>query len=173
MQSPIVRLASSADAPAVAGLWWRARLAAVPAIPSPVHDEADVRRWVAEVLIPAGGTWVAVEKEEVVAMISLREGWIDQLYVDPARQGCSMGTRLVDFAKARAPEGLDLWTFQTNRGARRFYERHGFTAVEWTDGDNEEGAPDVRYRWTPGGRTQSASIPRTSPSSSDHAATPE
>ena len=63
--------------------------------------------------------------------------------------------------------------FQKNEGARRFYERHGFTAVEWTDGDNEEGAPDVRYRWTPGGRTQIASIPRTSPSSSDHAATPE
>jgi len=25
-------------------------------------------------------------------------------------------------------------------------ERHGFVAVEQTDGDNEEGAPDVRYR---------------------------
>jgi GNAT superfamily N-acetyltransferase len=167
MQSPVVRLASSDDAPAVAGLWWRARLAAVPAIPPPVHDEADVRRWVGEVLVPAGGTWVAVEQEEVVAMISLHEGWIDQLYVDPSWQRRAMGTCLVDFAKARAPEGLDLWTFQTNAGARRFYERHGFTAVEWTDGDNEEGAPDVHYRWADGRRTQRASIPRTSPSSSD------
>ena len=167
MQSPVVRLASLDDAPAVAGLWWRARLAAVPAIPPPVHDEADVRQWVAEVLVPAGGTWVAVEHEEIVAMISLRKGWVDQLYVDPSWQGRAIGTRLVDFAKARVPEGLDLWTFQTNARARRFYERHGFTAVEWTDGDNEEGAPDVRYRWPGGGRTQRASIPRTSPSSSD------
>jgi hypothetical protein len=31
--------------------------------------------------------------------------------------------------------------------ARRFYERHGFVAEATTDGDNEEGAPDVRYRW--------------------------
>ena len=42
-----------------------------------------------------------------------------------------------------------LWTFQSNHGARRFYERHGFVAVQHTDGDNEEGAPDVRYEWRP------------------------
>ncbi|MBA3264774.1 MAG: hypothetical protein H0T14_00160 [Nocardioidaceae bacterium] len=33
-------------------------------------------------------------------------------------------------------------------GARRFYERLGFVAVQWTDGDNEERALDVRYEWT-------------------------
>jgi hypothetical protein len=39
-----------------------------------------------------------------------------------------------------------LWCFQANSGARRFYERHGFVAVEFTDGhDNEEGCPDVLY----------------------------
>ena len=31
--------------------------------------------------------------------------------------------------------------------AARFYERHGFAALETTDGANEEGAPDVHYRW--------------------------
>ncbi len=42
----------------------------------------------------------------------------------------------------------ELWTFQTNLPARRFYERHGFIAVRWTDGaSNEERAPDVRYVW--------------------------
>jgi len=35
-----------------------------------------------------------------------------------------------------------------DRGARRFYERHGFRAIHLTDGrDNEEKMPDVRYRW--------------------------
>jgi ribosomal protein S18 acetylase RimI-like enzyme len=48
------------------------------------------------------------------------------------------------------PHGLWLWTFQTNTGARRFYERHGFVAVDETDGSaNEERAPDVRYAWRP------------------------
>jgi hypothetical protein len=32
--------------------------------------------------------------------------------------------------------------------ARRFYEARGFRAIRFTDGaDNEEGTPDVRYRW--------------------------
>ena len=42
---------------------------------------------------------------------------------------------------------VDLWTFQRNAGARRFYERNGFVAMEFTDGaSNEEREPDVRYR---------------------------
>jgi hypothetical protein len=50
------------------------------------------------------------------------------------------------------PEGLQLWTFQSNVRAHKFYERHGFIAVETTDGSgNEEQAPDVRYVWTPSG----------------------
>ena len=36
-----------------------------------------------------------------------------------------------------------------NTDARRFYERHGFTAVASSDGsDNEEREPDVRYERT-------------------------
>jgi ribosomal protein S18 acetylase RimI-like enzyme len=49
-------------------------------------------------------------------------------------------------ARQRQPEGLQLWAFQSNARARRFYERHGFEAVEFTDGNgNEERWPDVRY----------------------------
>ena len=44
--------------------------------------------------------------------------------------------------------GLELWTFQINATAQRFYERHGFVAVDRTDGSaNEEREPDIRYRW--------------------------
>ena len=164
-----IRPATDADARSVADVWLRSRRAAVPAIPEPVHDEADVARWVAEVLIPDQRTWVAVAEDRVVAMMSLRDDWVDQLYVDPSWQGRGVGTLLLEFAKQRSAAGLDLWTFQTNEGARHFYERHGFAPVEWTDGDNEEGAPDVRYRWP----DRTASMPRTSPSSSAHVVTPE
>lgn len=30
-----------------------------------------------------------------------------------------------------------------------FYERHGFVEVRRTPGDNEEGEPDILYRWQP------------------------
>ncbi len=37
----------------------------------------------------------------------------------------------------------------TNEGARRFYARHGFVVAGGTEGENEEGAPDLLLRWTP------------------------
>ncbi len=55
-----------------------------------------------------------------------------------------MGARLLAEARHRHPEGLSLWVFTSNTGAVRFYERHGFVVVGGTDGDNEEGAPDLR-----------------------------
>jgi ribosomal protein S18 acetylase RimI-like enzyme len=53
-------------------------------------------------------------------------------------------------AKQRRPDGLELYTFQVNDRARRFYERHGFVVAMLGDGSgNEEGQPDVLYRWQP------------------------
>jgi ribosomal protein S18 acetylase RimI-like enzyme len=76
--------------------------------------------------------------------------WVGQLYLDPGSIGRGLGTRLLELAKARRPGGLQLWTFASNVRAQRFYERHGFTVVERTDGSgNEERAPDVRYAWRP------------------------
>jgi GNAT superfamily N-acetyltransferase len=142
-----VRRALPDDGSAVADVYLRARHAAVPVIPPLVHDDADVRRWMAGV-VTHGGTWVAHEEHEVVGLLVLTPGWIEHLYVAPERQGSGVGSRLLSLAKDRQPHGLELWTFAANQGARRFYERHGFTAVEHTDGaGNEERAPDVRYRW--------------------------
>jgi phosphinothricin acetyltransferase len=55
---------------------------------------------------------------------------------------------MLDVARSELTgDQIQLWTFQSNSGARRFYERHGFVAVQTTEGDNEEKAPDVRYVW--------------------------
>lgn len=86
----------------------------------------------------------------VVGVLALSPGWIDQLYLAPASRGRGIGDRCVALAQERYPGGLELWTFRVNRPAQRFYERHGFVAVERTDGSgNEEREPDVRYRWRP------------------------
>lgn len=100
--------------------------------------------------MPLREVWIASGPGgDVRALLVLDEDWIDQLYVDPDWCGGGLGSRLLEVAKEARPDGLQLWTFAANRGARRFYERHGFTAVDATDGDNEEGAPDVRYEWRP------------------------
>jgi GNAT superfamily N-acetyltransferase len=143
------RCARPSEAAAIGDLYWRAREAAVPAIPPSVHDRDDVLDHFATVVLPQRDTWVAVDGERIVGLLVLAPGWIDHLYVEPSRTGEGIGGTLLDLAKQDQPDGLDLWAFQSNTGARRFYERHGFEAVAFTDGDNEERAPDVRYRWHP------------------------
>jgi GNAT superfamily N-acetyltransferase len=122
----------------------------VPAIPPPVHSDEDVRQWVATVVLPNNEAWVAeTDADGVIALLVLDNEWIDQLYVDPEWTGHGVGSQLIELAKELRPRGLDLWTFQSNEGARRFYERHGFIAVGTTEGANEEGAPDVHYHCGP------------------------
>jgi GNAT superfamily N-acetyltransferase len=91
--------------------------------------------------------WGAVDDSALLGMIAFREDWIDQLYVLPHAQGHGIGTELLKMAKGSFGR-LQLWTFQRNRPARRFYEGRDFVLVEETDGaQNEEKVPDARYRW--------------------------
>ena len=82
----------------------------------------------------------------VVAILCLEGKLIDQLFVGPKHQKQGIGSRLIDDAKSLRPEGLSLFTFQANKPARAFYEKHGFRAVAF--GVSEaEGEPDVTYVW--------------------------
>lgn len=146
-----IRRCGSHEAPEVAELWLRARRAAVPVIPAPVHTDDEVRAWFADAVVPVCEVWAAHDGGAVVGLLVLEGEELDQLYVDPVRQGEGIGGRLLATAKERRPGGLSLWTFAANETARRFYERHGFAVIGATDGDNEEGAPDVRYAWRPAG----------------------
>jgi GNAT superfamily N-acetyltransferase len=143
-----LRRADGADAAALAELFLRARRAAVPAIPSIVHTDDEVRQWMSDVVVARRETWLAEARGALVAMLVLDGDDLDQVYVDPDLTGGGIGSSLVRFAQSRRPQGLSLWAFQSNHRARRFYERHGFVAAEYTDGHgNEERAPDVRYVW--------------------------
>src|SRR3954453_19402676 len=148
-----IRRGTEADARAAADLWLRARKASVGAIPSPVHVDDDVRDWFASHVVTSTELWLAVDRAGTPVGILVLDGkWVDQLYVEPAMTGQGIGAQLLRFAKRRRPEGLRLWTFVSNGGAHRFYERHGFVETERTDGrDNEERAPDILYAWPAGG----------------------
>jgi GNAT superfamily N-acetyltransferase len=111
------------------------------------HTDDEVRGWIRDRLIPNDEVWVIVEDGRILGMLALAPGWLEQLYVAPDRLGEGLGVRLVAVAKERQPDGLQLWTFQVNARARRFYESHGFVAVEETEDRNEERQPDVRYVW--------------------------
>jgi len=144
----VVRRATADDAAAVADVWLRSYKAALPGVRQ-AHTDDEVRGWFRDVVVPERETWVAEADGEVVGLMVLSPGDLDQLYLDPRWRGRGVGDRLVALAKERSPGGLELWTFQVNGPACRFYERHGFVAVERTDGRaNEEREPDVRYVWS-------------------------
>jgi ribosomal protein S18 acetylase RimI-like enzyme len=144
-----IRPASAADAAAVADVYL-ASFKATYDFPL-AHTDDQVRAWIRDTLVPAGGTWVALDTDgTVVGMMDVAVGDLSQLYVRPDRLGEGIGRRLLDIAMECSPDGLTLYTFQVNERARRFYERHGFVAEWLGDGSaNEEGQPDVRYVWRP------------------------
>ncbi|MGW7195094.1 N-acetyltransferase family protein [Streptomyces chryseus] len=143
------RAAGSVDAAAVAEVWLRSFDAALPTVRR-AHSDDGVRDFFRYVVVPEQETWVAECGGAVVGMMALEPGSVEQLYLAPEHRGRGIGDRFVQLAKERSPGGLELWTFQVNEPAHRFYERHGFRAAERTDGSrNEEREPDVRYVWAP------------------------
>ncbi|WP_457256679.1 N-acetyltransferase family protein [Pedococcus sp. P5_B7] len=147
---PTIRRAVTDDAVELAELFWRVREQSVPAIPMIAHPRETVLPFVRDVLLAAFEVHVAVLDGRMVGFLALMApDQLSHLYLDQPHTGHGLGSRFVDLAKDRFPDGLRLWAFQDNRDALRFYRRHGFRAVEWTDGDNEEGAPDVLMTWSP------------------------
>ncbi|MER5932488.1 GNAT family N-acetyltransferase [Streptomyces sp. NPDC002054] len=145
----LLRRAGDADALAAADVWLRSFAAALPSVRC-AHTSDEIRDWFSRVLVPQYETWVAVTEDTVVGVMVLKGGELKQLYLDPSWRGRGLGDRFIALAKRQQPDGLTLWTFQVNTSAHRFYERHGFTAVERTDGRrNDEREPDVLYSWQP------------------------
>ena len=92
--------------------------------------------------------WVIVAVSDGVDGFLAQDGEeVSCLYVSSAAQGNGVGKALLDHAKQRA-DRLELWTFQANEGARRFYAREGFVELRETDGArNDENLPDVFLEW--------------------------
>jgi GNAT superfamily N-acetyltransferase len=101
--------------------------------------------------------WLAEEDGRLLGFLGIEESKhlggaavLEKLYVEPAEQNRGAGAALLEKAKELRPNGLYLWVFQKNEGARRLYERNGFQLVELTDGTtNMEREPDALYFWGP------------------------
>jgi GNAT superfamily N-acetyltransferase len=92
--------------------------------------------------------WVFEEQGRILGFAGVSGGELTHLYTDPPAQKRGVGRTLLDHVKTLQPDGLELWVFQKNEGARRFYERHGFQLVRLTDGaGNMEQEPDALYEW--------------------------
>lgn len=143
-----LRPASEEDLASIAEVHLAARAGAGGAFPPGVHSDAEARAWVAGWDLSAYDVWVAVLDGRVVGYTRATPTWLDDLYVLPDAQGRGIGRALLERVLALHPDGIGLWVFESNRPARDFYARHGFVALERTDGSaNEERAPDIRLVW--------------------------
>jgi len=121
--------------------------ALIPGYDTTLHTPAEFAALYRDRVFIDGPLWGAFEGDRLLGHVALLPGWIDHLYVEPARHGKGIGSELVRLAQ-REQDDLQLYTFQSNVRARALYERHGFVVEELTDGQrNEEKMPDVRYRW--------------------------
>lgn len=145
------RVAKISDSEAIADVYFRSRTELVSCAPL-VHSQDEVRNWVGRYLIPAGRTTVAIDHSLVVGFLTIFShsdfNWVEQLYVDPTRVAQGIGTGLLAIARSKMLPPIRLYTFQCNQRARYFYERHGFKAIDFSDGsENEEKCPDILYEW--------------------------
>lgn len=135
-----------AEADAAMAVQRAALRATLPGLREP-HTAKEDAAWIRGIFA-RNSVWLAADETRVIGIASRDGEWVTQLYVAPGSTRMAIGQRLLDKMLAEAAAGgvLRLWTFQRNAGARRFYERNAFVAVELTDGaGNEEREPDVRY----------------------------
>jgi GNAT superfamily N-acetyltransferase len=119
---------------------------ALPALAG-LHTPEEDRWFFRERVFATCEVWGAFDGAGMTGVLAFREGWIDQLYVLPTAQRRGVGSELLEVAQ-NAFNRLQLWTFQRNGPARRFYEARGFALVRQTDGaGNEEREPDALYLW--------------------------
>jgi putative acetyltransferase len=146
MRDIVLRRARDDESDAVAALFRLSLQTGLPFL-AERHTAEEDRAFFRDRVFAACEVWVAERDGRLVGLCAFREGWVDHLYVHPAHHRNGIGAVLLRKAKD-ANERLQLWAFQRNENALRFYESQGFRLVKKTDGrDNEEREPDALLMW--------------------------
>ena len=92
------------------------------------HDVEHQKEYIREKMKNGSKFFILYDKEPV-AVVSVNEGLIEDLYVLPEQQNKGYGTHLLNYVVARIQaQGLQpsLWILENNHGAERLYLRNGF-----------------------------------------------
>lgn len=139
-----IRDANESDAPSVGAILsefvdttdWMPRLH--------THEED---RGFCEKMIGSGWVRVAEIGGDICGFIARNDQEVNALYVRGDARSQGVGGALLKEAQEMSPE-LELWTFQENIAARRFYADHGFYEISRTNGEtNDERLPDIQLQW--------------------------
>ena len=91
---------------------------------------------------------LAFQDDRLAGFMALRphDNCLDQLFMAPSAKGQGLGSKLMDLAKQRLPDGMWLRTAEANHPARAFYEKRGFHHYD-TDQHPTLNYTRVFYRW--------------------------
>jgi len=121
----IVRPAEPDDIPALAGIAQRSyALAFADILEAEVIKDRDIAFFMARFAHAWERMLVICANEQLAGFLLMTDGHIDMLFMDPGASGRGGGALLLAEAEARGAKSLEC--FRDNRGARRFYERHGW-----------------------------------------------
>ena len=92
--------------------------------------------------------FVADDGGTLAAMLALHlpKRYLDQLFVVPQYQGCSLGRRLLAFTRTHLPDEIFLRCVRENEKAWCWYEREGFV-FEQEQVEPMTGFVMKHYRW--------------------------
>ena len=77
--------------------------------------------------LDAGSRIYLLLTDTPVGIVSVTGNLIEDLYVLPERQNLGYGTELLQFAIEKCADTPTLWILENNAGAKRLYERLGFS----------------------------------------------
>jgi GNAT superfamily N-acetyltransferase len=149
----VIRRAGPEDAEAITRIFRESRAEAMPWLPV-LHTADEDLAWFRSAL--DGEAYVYEDGGEVQGYAVLRDDELHDLYVAPTSQRRGVGSALFAHVQTLRPAGFRLWAFRDNAQARRFYDARGCLVIDATDGENEEGMPDVLYEWAPTGEDPAA-----------------
>jgi ribosomal protein S18 acetylase RimI-like enzyme len=146
----VIRTATAADAPALAGIQARGwRWAYGDFIDPDQMPVAAEREPVFRELAEQGAIRVFDQDGTVVGYASVADNELTSLYVEPGAQGAGVGGRLLADAmeRIRAAGHARAWlyVYADNAQGRAFYERYGWERVSGLVGEGRWRAPGYRY----------------------------
>lgn len=112
------------------------------------HDFADHLNFLKTVLVKENKVFLAIDEtaDKAVGILAVAGDELNQLYIHNDYQEIGIGARLLEIAKDLSGGRLRLFTFEVNKNAQTFYQKHGFKVIG-RGYENEENLPDILYEW--------------------------
>ena len=111
------------------------------------HPLSEQREYFLAQVLPQHRVTLAVRESQLVGFVAASEESVSQLHVQVGLHRQGIGSALLALSKARSRGSLWLYAFTRNVRACRFYEKHGFLAVERGFEPNWQ-LEDVKYSWS-------------------------